>query len=322
MNLQSAPNINDEPLVSVVIPAYNSAAYIAEAIESALGQDYPALEVIVIDDGSTDQTVSIVSKYGDRVKLVAQKNKGSGAARNLGIRAASGKYIAFLDADDVWWKGKIRYQVEALAQTRYKMAYSRFIWWHPDAAGNHPSADNEFAADENPNISTAKIVTGSPYAELLLDCIVWTSTVLVEKSALEMVGVFDESLRKGQDYDLWLRLSRQIEMLGLEKPTALYRIHQASITSSVKDVNYEYLILSRAIERWGETGPDGRMPPNGMVSARLARSSFGHGYAHFKHGDPEISVSSFRQSITHSRGNPKTVMLCLAAFIKSKLTPR
>ena len=304
------------PLVSVVMPAYNSARYIAEAIYSALQQDYPALEIIVVDDGSTDDTVNIVSRYGDKVRLLSQKNQGSAAARNLGIRQARGKYIAFLDADDAWWRHKIRHQVEALGEGRYKMAYSRFIWWHPNEQGQHTQAETEFEQPANPNLSSAAIVTGWPYAELLLDCIVWTSTVIVEKAELETAGLFDESLRKGQDYDLWLRLSRQIEMLGLEKPTALYRIHPASITSSVKEINYEYLILSRAVARWSEVGPDGRSPPAGLVAARLARSSFGHGHAHLMHGDPRIAAESFRLSMQHSGIRIKTLALWMIAILK------
>ena len=303
-------------LVSVVMPAYNSADYIAAAIDSALQQDYPAQEILVVDDGSTDDTVNIVARYGDKVQLLTQKNQGSAAARNLGIRHARGKYIAFLDADDAWWRHKIRYQVDAMLAGNYKMAYSRFIWWHPNEQGQHTQPVAEFAQPNNANLSTAVIVTGYPYAELLLDCIVWTSTVIVEKAELEKAGMFDESLRKGQDYDLWLRLSRQIEMVGLEKPTALYRIHPTSITSSVKEINYEYLILSRAVERWSEAGPDRRTPPAGQVAARLARSSFGHGHAHLLHGNPRIAAESFRLSMRHSGIRVKVLVFWVMAMLK------
>jgi len=309
------------PLVSVVMPAYNSARYIAQAIDSALQQDYPAQEIIIVDDGSTDDTVNIVARYGGKVHLLTQKNQGSAAARNLGIRHARGKYIAFLDADDAWWRHKIRHQVEAMAAGGYKMAYSRFIWWRPNGPGQHTQPETEFEKPSNPNLSTVAIVTGCPYAELLLDCIVWTSTVIVEKAALEKAGLFDESLRKGQDYDLWLRLSRQTEMVGLEKPTALYRIHPDSITSSVKEINYEYLILSRAVERWSEIGPDGRIPPAGQVAARLARSSFGHGHAHLLHGNPRIAVESFRISMRHSGIRVKVLMFWVLAMLKQVLRP-
>lgn len=307
--------LESHPLVSVVIPTYNSANYISEALDSAIAQDYPELEIIVVDDGSADNTREIVSAYGDRVRLIAQPNQGSAGARNKGIQHAQGKYIAFLDADDVWWNHKIRFQIEALIASGHKMTYSRFIWWHPDEQGQYTQPQTEFEQPANSNLSSAAIVTGWPYAELLLDCIVWTSTVIVEKAELENVGMFDEQLRKGQDYDLWLRLSRRIDMLGLEQATALYRIHPTSITSNIKDINYEYLILSRAVAQWGETGPDGRSPPAGLVPARLARSSFAHGLAQLKKKNPRLAMTSLKQSFKHSGPKPRIVVWLVIASI-------
>lgn len=308
------------PLVSVVIPACNSERYIADAINSVLQQDYPALEIWVVDDGSEDNTRDIVRSYGDKVHLVMQPNKGSAAARNLGIQHAHGKYIAFLDADDVWYKNKIRLQLDALHKSGYKMAYSSFIRWHPDAQGRYAAPDSLFDTPRHPDTTSARIVTGWTYADLLLDCIVWTSSVLVEKAEIEKAGLFDESLRKGQDYDLWLRLSRQIEMLGLEQPTALYRIHPDHITSTVKAVNYEYLILTRALANWGESGPDGRMPA-GSVSARLAKSCFLHGLRHLRRGDSRIAAHAFRESMKHSGLRAKPLVYLLAALGKCCLQP-
>lgn len=303
------------PLVSAVIPSCNSARYIADAIDSVLRQDYPALEIWVVDDGSTDRTRDIVRSYGDRVRLLSQPNKGSAAARNLGVRHAQGQYIAFLDADDVWHPHKISLQVDALRQGGYKMAYSSFIRWHADAQGRYAAPDALFAVPRHPDTTSANIVTGWTYADLLLDCIVWTSSVLVEKAELEKAGLFDESLRKGQDYDLWLRLSRQIEMLGLQQPTALYRIHPDHITSAVKEINYEYLILTRALANWGEAGPDGRTPV-GSVPARLAKSCFLHGIRHLRHGDPRIAVRALRESMRHSGMRARPLFYLLVALAK------
>lgn len=317
---QTSPGVHPasaDPLVTVIIPAYNSELYIAEAIDSALRQDYPALEIIVVDDGSADNTRNIVLGYGDKVRLLSQHNKGSAAARNLGILNGRGKYVAFLDADDIWWPHKIRYQIAELSKSGYKMAYSRFIWWRPDKTGQYVVPEIAFSTPDNPDISSGEIVTGWTYADLLLDCIVWTSSVIVEKNEIEKAGLFDESLRKGQDYDLWLRLSQQIEMLGLKQPTALYRIHPTSITSSVKEINYEYLILARAVARWGETGPDGRSPPAGLVAARLARSSFGHGHAHLVGGNPRIAVQAFIKSMKHSGIRIKPLIFLAAALGKA-----
>lgn len=306
-----------EVSVSVIIPVFNGEKHIAEAIDSVLCQDYSPLEILVVDDGSTDNTIEIVEGYGHKVRLIKQSNRGSAAARNNGIQNARGEYIAFLDADDVWWPHKIRYQLESLAQTNCTMAYSRFILWEADEAGVYPACETEFSSETNPKTSTGKIITGYPYPELLLDCIVWTSTVIVKKNELEKAGHFDESLRKGQDYDLWLRLSRSVQMLGLQQPTALYRIHPGNITTKVNDVNYGYLILSRAVERWGEAGPDGRFPQEGLVSERLARLSFEHGLTHLKRGNPKIAANAFRTSLRHSGYRVKTVLFFVVAKLKS-----
>jgi glycosyltransferase involved in cell wall biosynthesis len=301
------------PLISVVMPAYNSASHIRQAIESALAQVYPALEIVVVDDGSTDQTRDIVASFGAPVRLLTQANQGSAVARNTGIRSARGTHIAFLDADDVWWPHKLRLQMEELARTRLRMCYSRFIVWPEQPEGGFTDPNTEFAVEPNPNLSTGALLTGYVYAELLLDCIVWTSTVVVEKHALEEAGMFDPALRKGQDYDLWLRLSRQLPMLGIDRPTALYRSHIGNITKAVRAENYEYLVISRARERWGDRGPDGRAASSSAVEARLYRSALHHGLEHLRAGNPEVAVESLRLAMRHGGLRPDTAAMWLYA---------
>lgn len=309
----------DAPLVSVVIPAYNSAEFIAEALASVLAQDYPLLEIVVVDDGSTDETCDIVSAVAPGALLVRQTNKGSAAARNLGIARASGSLVAFLDADDVWAGNKISLQVAALEGTPHRLAYSRFVYWRPDAHGRFEDAQKVLGQGVGGQLADFRLVTGSPYVELLSDCIVWTSTVLVSREAVLSVGGFDESLRKGQDYDLWLRLSRQVTMVGLEQPTALYRIHESSITTKVADVCYEYLILSRTIAQWGVAGPDGRKASPSAIQARLFRSIFLHGMSHFRHGNPQIAAASLAQALGHQPSNLRARLYMVLARIKAWL---
>ncbi|MGZ8215953.1 glycosyltransferase family 2 protein [Methylomagnum sp.] len=314
--MNSTTYVSDRPLVSVVIPAYNNELHIGEAIDSVLAQDYEPIEIIVVDDGSTDGTPDVVSAYGKRVISLRQENQGSAVARNLGVKSANGQYIAFLDADDTWWRHKLSYQISELVGSGYRMAYSRFIWWEPDAAGRYSVADAELELANNPRLSSAVLASGWIYADLLLDCIVWTSTVIAEKSLLEETGLFDPELRQGQDYDLWLRLSRICPMLGLERPTALYRRHSASITGSVKPINYPYLILSRSLRRWGDASPDGRQPAQVLLTARLYKSCFDHGYAHLKNGDPKVAMKSLAESTKYSGLRLKTLVLMAQAFLK------
>lgn len=303
------------PLVSVVIPAYNCARFVREAVDSALAQDYPALEVIVVDDGSSDDTGLVLASYGTRIRLFSQPNRGCAAARNAGVAHARGRYIAFLDGDDVWWSGKIRYQVEALGNTSYKLAYSRFIVWHQNSEGRYVPADRMFSADGVAHVSNCALVTGRTYEALLRDCIVWTSTVLVEKAVLDELGGFDETLVVGEDYELWLRLSQTLPMLGLEQPTALYRQHPHSITRGARDTNYEYLVLSRALAMWGPGSP----PDPGAINARLAYSMFNHGYHHYKGGSARIAALSFLRCIRHGDIRIKPLLLFLVCIAKAML---
>lgn len=310
---QQDADSGDLPLVSVIIPAYNCAAYIRDAVDSVLAQDYPSIEIIVVDDGSTDGTAAALAACGDRVRVLSQANRGCAAARNLGIAHAAGRYVAFLDGDDAWWPGKLRLQVDALRREGYRMAYSRFIVWRPDAGGRHPPPERMFAGEGAAHVSDCALVTGDTYDALLLDCIVWTSTVIVEKSVLLEAGGFDEALQLGEDYDLWLRLSRRLPMLGIAQPTALYRQHPASITRGARTVNYEYLVLTRALQRWGS----GASGASGAMRKRLARSMFNHGYAHYKHGDPRIGAASFLRCLRHGDWRVRPLLLLIVCAGKA-----
>ena len=305
-----------EALVSVVMPAYNGELYIGESIKSIFGQSYSNIEVVVVDDGSSDRTRDIVRSFGGRVRLLEQKNQGAAAARNLGIQMALGEYIAFLDADDVWWPRKLELQIAAMRAGGFKMAYSRFIVWQEDLNGQFPPAADQFERVNHPNRSKAKIVTGWNYAELLMDCVVWTSTVVVETQALRQIDLFDTQLRKGQDYDLWLRLSRQLPMLGIEQATALYRTNRDSVTYKLSDECYEYTILVSAVSQWGESGPDQRAPAAGALTRRMRRILLDHGIAHYQRGSSAVAVRSLKALLKNHGFQVKPAIYLLLAQLK------
>lgn len=302
------------PLVSVVIPAHNSRDFIAETLDSVLAQDYPAIEVIVVDDGSSDDTCEITARYAPRVSLLRQSHQGAAAARNRGIAASSGAYVAFIDADDVWWPRKLSTQVAALRGSGHGLAYGRFIRWRADTDGRYPPAAELFAGAVGAERSEGPFITGFPYVELLQRCIVWTSTVLVERAALERAGLFDPSLQKGQDYDLWLRLSQQVSMLAQETPMALYRIHGNSISHKAYAKNYEYDILQRTVARFGLEGPDGRCQSPRVIEDRFARLALNHGLQHLRTGDPNVALASLGRAIRHGGLRAKPGLLWLGAL--------
>ena len=270
--------------VSVVIPCYNARRYIDAALHSVAAQQWPDVEVIVVDDGSTDGSAQHIEARHPSVRLLRQANQGVAAARNAGIAAARGEWVAFLDADDLWLPGKLAAQFELLERSSpARMAYCAWHVWTSQAPT--PSAD-ELAEFERRRIARSwDGPSGWIYPQLLLDCEVWTTTVLAERSLLDELGGFDAGLRIGEDYDLWLRASRLTPILRVPQPLALYRMHPASITKAAPPVNYQATVIERAIDRWGLNSPDGRSADRGAVNRALARCWSDFAGAHLGAGD-------------------------------------
>jgi len=300
------------PLVSVVIPAYNCGQFIGDALDSVVDQNYPALEVFVVDDGSTDDTCEVVARYGSAVTLMRQRNAGAAVARNEGLRRARGKYIALLDADDLWLPGKLRLQVDHLERNvDVAMCCTRWHLLHPDAAGRYQieRARAPESATVDPNCA------GWIYCELLLDCEVWTSTVVMRRELSERVGGFDAELRRGQDYDYWLRASRVTRIDRLDAPLALYRL-QVAHDRKFPDTNWELAVIRGAIERWGATGPDGRALPPAELRARLWALNYRFGSMQYHGGRYALARAAFAAALRERPTHPKTMLYFLASNLK------
>lgn len=208
---------NRSPKVSVIIPTYNRAHYITEAIESVLAQTYSHFEIIVIDDGSTDDTREILKKYTDKMKYLYQPNQGVAVARNRGLREARGEYVAFLDSDDCWVAEKLEKQVAYLNE-------------HPEVA---VVCAEVFLIDSAGCV--LRHLRHDPTLPLTFDnlfdqSLVHVPTTLVRKRCVEAVGGFDPSLRTSQDYDLWLRMSHRWPFHYMDEPLAKYRVHEKALT--------------------------------------------------------------------------------------------
>lgn len=288
------------PRVSVVMPAYNTAAYIAESIDSVLEQDYPDLELIVVDDGSTDGTLEIVRGYGERLTLLVQHNQGAAVARNAGIAAAAGEYIAFIDSDDVWLPGKIRAQVAHMERhPDIGMTFTAWYNWKPEASGafRRPAgATSPFPKDPSAGELIAR-GSGWLYNRLLFGSLPHTITVMMRRGLVERIGPFDPDLKRGQDYDYWLRASRLTEIHQLNLVTALYRLHGEGCITHYPGTNYEYEVIRKAIQRWGLVGPKGEKTSRRAIRKRLAQTCFSFGYHHYWGGDAKLAVRAFAQSV-------------------------
>lgn len=271
--------------LSVIIPCYNAETYICATIESVLAQDESDIEIIVVDDGSRDRSVELVRATFPGVNVVQQANQGVAAARNNGLRLAQGEWIAFVDADDIWLPGKLAAQFALLAASpSCRMSYCAWQEWHssivrPDAAY---LADIERGAQDRLRWQGP---SGWIYPQLLYGCKVWTSTVLAHRSLFDEIGVFDTSLRIGEDYDLWLRASRVTQILRVGRPYALYRRHPDSITKSRQTKNYRAIVVERALAQWGMQSPDGRLADTSEVARRLAESWSDFAYNQLQFGD-------------------------------------
>jgi glycosyltransferase involved in cell wall biosynthesis len=192
-----------EPLVSVIIPTYNRGALIGRAIDSVRAQTYPNIEIIVVDDGSTDDTQDRLRQYGDGVRVVSQENAGPAAARNKGIAQARGEYIAFLDSDDYWLQGKLARQIEALekAGSSVPCCLCNCTVLYPDG-----SKTSTFKiADIVPNYPDGLWL--NPEMVLSTRFVLFNQAAAIRRKALQRVGGFDEKLRLLEDYDLGLRLA-------------------------------------------------------------------------------------------------------------------
>lgn len=208
-----------EPLVSVIIPTYNRSEWVTEAVRSALDQTYRRIEIIVVDDGSTDNTRDVLSKYGASIKYIYQKRSERSRARNQGFRYSRGDYIAFLDSDDQWLPTKIEKQVEILnRKPDVGLVYTgvQFI----DARGNPHTGQIAWDVPERESLyedlMTHNTITGT------------TSSVMVRRTCLDKVGLFDELMNTCEDLDLYRRIARYYRFYKIDLPLVRFRIHTGS----------------------------------------------------------------------------------------------
>ncbi len=218
--LEAAEKPMNRPGVSVVIPAYNYAHFLPCAIDSVLAQTYDLVEVIVVDDGSTDNTREVVAGYGDRVRYIYQTNAGLSAARNTGIRASTHDFLGFLDADDYWRPNFVARAMELFSQLPGDHAVIAFQSQFVDEQGR-----------ELPKKSFAEVTRGTlNHRHVLLKNRFAADAVVVKKAALLAVGFYDEKLRSSEDRDMWVRIGARFPLYLDEERLAVIRRHGNSMS--------------------------------------------------------------------------------------------
>jgi glycosyltransferase involved in cell wall biosynthesis len=310
---------HQEHLVSVIIPVRNARNYIIEAIESVLNQNYQNTEIIIIDDGSDDYDYKKLSEIDQRIRVICLAGNGVSFARNIGMGEAKGQYIAFLDADDVWFPGKLTAQISYLNRhASVGCVFGGFFKWHPDELGKFPPANllwSECSGIVNCELNRS----GWIYTKLINGLLVGMNTAVIRREVFDLLGGFDESMRIGEDYLFWLKTSRLYEMHALDSPVALYRIHPTSAMSRLDPENHQARLLNTAFSRWGLSNPDGSYMEKKEFNKRIALSEFTHGYNHFWNGNPKIAKKSFMRAALGGALPLRSLTYYLLSVIKEYL---
>ena len=263
--------------ISVVIPAYNAEPYIGRTVDSVLAQTRPAHEVIVVDDGSTDGTEAAVSRYGQEVRYIRQDNNGASAARNTGIEAAQGEWIAFLDADDEWMPEKLQRQAALLARN------PELMW----TTGNfllcycQTQRRVEKLAEERGRA----LLGGREYFDdffwaFTQSATGWTGTMLIKKEALQQAGLFRVGQDRSEDHDMWWRVAYRWPAIGYDnEPLAVYHLDvPESISKKYRDTALLNELLERHLRQAEAHGRSAQFRPCAMHMLR-------HWIHHYMHDE-------------------------------------
>lgn len=196
--------------ISVIIPVYNRENFIGEAIDSVMNQTYKNFELIVVDDGSFDNTKIEIEKYNSKLKYIYQNNQGPSAARNTGIKASQGEWLSFLDSDDLWLPDKLEEQINFHESHRnLKISYTEEIWYREGVRVNPHNKHKKYS--------------GYIYKHLLPLCLISPSSVIMHKSVFDHIGLFDEDMPACEDYDLWLRIGKEYDIYLHTTPLIIKR---------------------------------------------------------------------------------------------------
>tara|TARA_Y100000590_G_scaffold465489_1_gene637935 strand:+ start:1251 stop:2189 length:939 start_codon:yes stop_codon:yes gene_type:complete len=292
-------------LVSVIIPAYNKAEYTLLTIKSVIKQTYKPIEIIVVDDGSTDNTKKILEDFSDKIKYIYQENSGASSARNLGTKKATGSYLAYLDCDDLYYPDKIKNSIEVLEKNK---DYD-FLYTNVDQIDETNKIVGEF-----PDILVHG-KTGLIFEDLFLQNFICNSTLVIRKSCINKSGYFDEKIFVPADWDFLLRLSQNHQGFYLPDKLTGYRIVDQSTFNQLDTVVDEYIyVIKKNFNSYKK------------LSKKKLNNSFANAYyLHAKNfaakGNINRSRELFFRSIIHAINHPKLFKM-IVGYLMCILLPK
>jgi glycosyltransferase involved in cell wall biosynthesis len=282
--------------VSVIIPAYNSEVFISETIDSVLAQTYRDLEIVVVDDGSTDNTRGVLQQYGDGIRYIYQRNSGVSTARNTGISIATGEYIALLDHDDLWLPEKLEKQIKILdADPDTALVYS-----------------DSYLMDFSGKLLGRMFDSVQPHrgrvlAELFLENFIPCLTVVIRKQVLDKVGLFRPDLCIAEEYELFLKIVDLYPVDFVDAPLAKYRVHETSLSGNLAlRCQEEITVIEECLER----SPHLKHALGSKARWKLANPHYDLGRVYLSKNKNEEARKQFARSIIRYPYRAKPYLFC------------
>ena len=284
------------PKVSVIVTCYNYGHYLAGCLDSILAQTFEDFEVIVVDDGSTDDTPHQIQLYltrKDRIRYIRTTNEGQASAKNTGIRNACGEFVAFLDADDLWHSEKLKKQLVLFEDKSIGVVFSRMEFINEEGRTIVSQEPSGYLRPRSSQVTD----------HLLFDNFVPFSSSMVRRELLENYGGFDETLAMGIDWDLWLRLSLHCQFAYVDEPLLRYRVGHAGQMSKKLEVRQKCsdLIFKRFVD-----GNKERLKPD-IVKKAISYTHCSRGY-YFRKAKPLVSLRHYLTACRNDWTNSKALI--------------
>jgi glycosyltransferase involved in cell wall biosynthesis len=282
----------------VIIVTYNYGHFLGEAIQSVLDQTFQDWETIVVDDGSTDNTKEVVAAFADpRIHYVYQENRGNPAARNTALKRAAGEYIAFLDADDIWFPEKLRKQVtqlDGLASTVGLVYGDVYLFNHDDGA-----ILGRFLRGRRPP-------TGRVFTQLLEPdgWFISDTASLIRREVFDTVGLYDESLRTYEDWEMWVRIASAYEVDAVNEPLARCRRHGNNLGKRVEDMYQHGLVARNKVMATFRLSPEERR----VFRRNLAQHEYSYGTGLLQEGRRKDAWKAFLRAVRLRPGRRETYL--------------
>jgi len=305
-----------DPAVSVVIPAFNAEKYIKESINSILSQTFQDFEIIVVDDGSTDNTGKIIKQYGSKVNYIFQENSGPSKARNTAISVAKGKYIAFLDADDLWTPNKLELQVGFLESHKdVGMVFADMITFNENGViiESYLRKIKRKINGVNfyKNLLTEQHEVRDPFLLLVQANFIPTGTVVVRKSCINKAGLFDETISSVEDLDMWMRMAICCKIGFVPHVLKKKRDHAGNISKDNFKATVSAIYVRKKIaKQFPELAEIYRKD----FDKRFSQLYFSKGYGYFSKQDLLKARTCFGESFFH-KANAKALIYMLSCYL-------